>query len=638
VAPIRGDDQGLTSARWETLLNEAAVITGRERWRSRIDASIAEASREYQRAPSERLSRRIAALESLRGFALPVIDRLAALPERAVWREWIAALEELAVVARLPHPRSLHDALEELAPVADIGPVPFAEVVRLIERSLSAWREQPEGHRYGKVFAAQIEDARGMDFRLVFVPGLNEGLFPCALREDPLLLDQQRLELGMPQSPDDRELIDIALCTAGESAVFSWARLDLTTGRERVPSFFAAEVIAAARGTEADLHAMLTEAKAQVSSKIGWSAPQSPADSIDDAEYDLSSFRQACARKSGMAWLRELNPVAVRAIEARHRRWSAAWSEADGIDAGCDMQAAVALQRWKITEHPYSPTSLNQFARCPYRFYLSAIAGLRPMERPEIFDRLDPLTRGRLYHRVLFSFYRSNGERALDDVLHELATQAAEKVAAPIRGVWDIEIEKLRADLHASCNCHNPEWTARFVELAFGLPDATECDPASVRDPVTIEEGWRLCGSIDLVEGDTNCRFRILDHKTGTPERKDPSLCVGKAEVLQPVLYALALEALGHAAPVAASLSWGTLRGGFRTDEIRIDSYARASIGRVLRAINSYLHSGFLPAAPRADACQNCEYLPVCGPWEEARLGLKETADLKQLNEIRRLR
>ncbi|MGH9632442.1 MAG: PD-(D/E)XK nuclease family protein, partial [Bryobacteraceae bacterium] len=638
LAPLpHEDEQSLAPSQWERLLNDAAVIAGHERWHSRLEAEAFRASEAYERAPSERLARRIGALESLRGFALPIIDRLRALPQDAPWREWITSLEELARTA-LRYPRTVHEALEELAPVSDTGPVSFGEVLRILERLISGWRQEPEGDRYGKVFVAQIDDARGMDFRLVFVPGLNEGLFPRALREDPLLLDQQRDELEMPGSRDEHELLDIALSAASESAVFSWARLDLATGRERVPSFFAAEVIAAACGADADIHAMFSEAKGQVGSKIGWSAPEDPVDSIDDSEYDLASFRQACKEKTGMAWLRKVNPHTVRAIHARHRRWSRDWSDADGLNADCDMQVALALERWKLTEHPYAPTSLNQFARCPYRFYLSAVAGLRPVEPPRIFERLSPVTRGHLYHQTLFRFFRSGGGRSLDAVLQALAAEAAEKLAPPIEGVWVTEIEKLRADLHASLTCRDPEWTPCFVELAFGLPDAEECDPASVPAPVTIEGGWQICGSIDLVERHSDGRLRVIDHKTGTPDKKDWSLCTGKGEVLQPVLYGLALEALGHATPVSASLSWATLRGGFRSDHIKMDVEARTRIVQVLRAIESYLNRGFLPAAPRADACRNCEYLPVCGPWEEARLDLKDHGELKTLQEIRRLR
>lgn len=111
---------------WERLLNEAAVIAGRERWQSRLDAALARFSAEYERTPSERLSFLIDSLESLREFALPMIDRLAALPDWALWRDWIASLDELAGAA-LADPRTIHTALDELAPVAGLGPVSLTD-------------------------------------------------------------------------------------------------------------------------------------------------------------------------------------------------------------------------------------------------------------------------------------------------------------------------------------------------------------------------------------------------------------------------------------------------------------------------------------------------------------------------------
>jgi RecB family exonuclease len=452
-----------------------------------------------------------------------------------------------------------------------------------------------------------------------------------------LLLDEQRSALAMPQSRDDRELLDVALCAAAGSAVFSWSRLDLATGRERIPSFFAAEAIAAARGEQADLDEVIDKAKGRVASTIGWSAPERPEDSIDEAEFDLSSFREACARKGSMAWLKSVSPVAARAIEARQKRWGGEWTDADGINGDYDMHAGIALERWRLGTHAYAPTSLNQFARCPYRFYLSAIAGLRPMEEPHVFQRLDPQLRGHLYHRALFWFFGRDGVN-IDDALGKVAKEAADRVAPPIAGVWRTEIEKLGADLKAWLNCREPDWRPMFVELAFGLPNRSECDPKSAPEPVEIANRTLLRGSIDLVERHLDGRIRILDHKTGRPPKKDWGLVVGQSEALQPVLYALAFEALGHGTPVSAALSWATLRGGFRTDEIRFTQDAREKAGKVLAAIDAYLHRGFLPAAPRVDACKECEYLTVCGPWEEKRMEEKDPADLRHLREIRGLR
>jgi hypothetical protein len=82
-------------------------------------------------------------------------------------------------------------------------------------------------------------------------------------------------------------------------------------------------------------------------------------------------------------------------------------------------------------------------------------------------------------------------------------------------------------------------------ELSFGLKehDRPAADPASVPDPVLLEGGLRLRGSIDLVERHPRGALRATDHKTGKV-RAGPDVVVGGGQVLQPVLYALAIEKL----------------------------------------------------------------------------------------------
>ena len=121
---------------------------------------------------------------------------------------------------------------------------------------------------------------------------------------------EQRVALGMRTAVEDSELLRTALACASESAVFSFARVDLATGRERVPSFFAVEVLKAAHGSDADIPKLLEQARAASDSRIGWSAPNNPTDSIDDVEFDLASFRAASVAKvrGGYAWIGAVNP------------------------------------------------------------------------------------------------------------------------------------------------------------------------------------------------------------------------------------------------------------------------------------------------------------------------------------------
>ena len=54
----------------------------------------------------------------------------------------------------------------------------------------------------------------------------------------------------------------------------------------------------------------------------------------------------------------------------------------------------------RLTARSYSPSSLQHFAACPYRFLLHAIHQLRPREAPVALEQMDPLTRGALFHAV----------------------------------------------------------------------------------------------------------------------------------------------------------------------------------------------------------------------------------------------
>ena len=53
---------------------------------------------------------------------------------------------------------------------------------------------EPPSRRFGRVFVGTPQQARGRSFRVVFVPGLAERMFPQKPREDPLLLDALRTQ------------------------------------------------------------------------------------------------------------------------------------------------------------------------------------------------------------------------------------------------------------------------------------------------------------------------------------------------------------------------------------------------------------------------------------------------------------
>lgn len=97
------------------------------------------------------------------------------------------------------------------------------------------------------------------------------------------------------------------------------------------------------------------------------------------------------------------------------------------------------------------------------------------------------------------------------------------------------------------------------------------------------------------------------------------------------------MEALRGEAPSQSILSYATLRGGYRTVSVPINRDARDRARRVLALIDKWIDQGFLPTAPKRGGCERCEYLPVCGPYEELRVSGKSQPELRELVEIRRL-
>ena len=62
--------------------------------------------------------------------------------------------------------------------------------------------------------------------------------------------------------------------------------------------------------------------------------------------------------------------------------------------------------------------------------------------------------------------------------------------------------------------------------------------------------------------------------------------------------------------------------------------WTRRRAQHVLEVIDGAIVNGFLPAAPREDGCKNCEFLPVCGPYEEERVREKSQAGIEGIEGI----
>ncbi|HSR68977.1 MAG TPA: PD-(D/E)XK nuclease family protein [Acidobacteriota bacterium] len=659
-----------TPFQWEKLLTDAAVIGGDwKRWRRRLAGLAAEMERRRQAlrgdddTHAQHLTRELERLEILRRFALPLIRHLSEMPVEARWGVWLQHLRKLAGEA-LAAPDAVLGVLSELEPMDEVGPVDLSEVRLVLSERLTTLRLDPPQRRYGKVFVGTVEEASARTFKWTFITGLAEGAFPRKALEDPLLLDDYRervsssLELQADRFERERLLLRIALGSAGEKLLISYPRMDAVQGRPRVPSFYALDVLRAARGHLPDVHKLEQQAASAVKTYLGWPAPKDPMDAIDEAEYDLSVLETLMKEDQppagGARYLIEVNPYLARSLRYRWMRWSNRWSEADGLYQP-DSETARLLAAQRLDKRSYSPTALQHFAACPYRFLLSAIHRLRPRDDMSALEQIDPLTRGSLFHDTQFMLFQRLKKDGLlpmreevhqkildraDETLNQVAEEYREELAPAIPRVWSAEIEDVRTDLRGwirSVIQDSGGWKPIHFEFAFGLADRRLADPSSTPEEALVLDGYRLRGSIDLVEQSSfTGSLRVVDHKTGRAPFPAPRQ-VGGGEYLQPVLYALAAEEVLQRDVDAGHLFYCTQRGGYRSLAVSLNDESRSAIRKVLSTIDNQIKNGFLTAAPREDACKYCDFRSVCGPYEERRVGNKLPQPLAPLKQVRTL-
>ena len=145
--------------------------------------------------------------------------------------------------------------------------------------------------------------------------------------------------------------------------------------------------------------------------------------------------------------------------------------------------------------------------------------------------------------------------------------------------MWKDGINAIRADLR--------EWLRRasqdpqkfcpeHFELAFGLKDRDQADPASSTD---ADRNRRRPQAARLDRFDRalcDGAFRVTDHKTGKV-RAQKNFVIAGGKTLQPVLYALAAERI-LAEPVRTGrLYYCTATGNYEERIVEIDENARAA-------------------------------------------------------------
>lgn len=489
------------------------------------------------------------------------------------------------------------------------------------------------------LLAGGLLGVRGLPFRVVILPSLEEGVFPRRAAQDPLFLDDERRaisarvcdpgEPGLPRpteraAAEERLLFHFACAAARETLVISCARFEDASEKELAPS-------SAWRGAlEALLRAPLPKDDVRRDPVLK-SLFVASSTVLDLSEWDRGAMSSATRVRDGSRarFLAELDPIAAQALRGEiSRRRSRVFTEYDGIVAGEAWDARAK----ELLAAQLSVTRIERYAMCPFKFFAGSVLEIDP-DDPRKEATIDFRAHGDVIHEAAEHFFYKLAKRdepwpldpsrkdALREELLEIGRavfdEHARSTALP-RVVLDAERLRVDDDLLAllayEYDSTRPERPSHF-ERKFGGADGP---PVELGDE---HARLRFLGEIDRIDVDRARKTAIVvDYKTGkkpTQKKHDAGLDGGRA--LQLPVYALgAQRVLGPAYTVEKSeyffctrradgVRYGPDRGGFSGEGLATLESTIAELARNLRA------GHFFPDPSDDDLCTQCELRVACG-------------------------
>ncbi|MBC8367462.1 PD-(D/E)XK nuclease family protein [bacterium] len=496
-----------------------------------------------------------------------------------------------------------------------------------------------EGGEGGGILLGNPFEMRLPELDTVFIAGLSRGSFPPPHRDDPLLRESERqilnrrfeevgrtarLTLRADRQAEERYLFYIAATRASRRLILSWSVRDLE-GRVTPPSFFLDELA----------HIVTLPAPRFV-----------PGKSLDEK----------FARPVGLRdLLRNLLIARSRRLRSSSLNEAELFLREQGMGEDLDV-FSKSISMESLEDHPrlaqllakyssFSPTGLEVYAHCPYRFLIERILRLEDDEEVEPGAREE----GLLYHKVLELFFREwDGNPAPEDL--------PERLGEIYPRAFDALLKEEAAFHSRAFRIEDP----RRLRILNGYleRDLNRLNNTGMRpDPLSLEgllqldssrlpgkgASFILRGRVDRVDKTEDGRRLVIDYKRSsrTLEKVDSELPMS----FQLPVYAWSLgktETLG--ASFAAVIDPKKPLSGYYRKSAEGDPLEKAltgkwlssdewkawleNVGLRIRILVDEIASGKFDPAPadEGENCERCSVRQLCR-WQEGEKPKKGAGD-----------
>ena len=636
-------------------------------------------------------------IEFLENILGKLSNDLSSIPEKASWSVMSERVEQLIRnYISLPSEGINSDEQNRVQLILDkiFGLLHFLHTIdclseevtqdQFIDTFIDACRHEalPLGYENCKgVKVLDAMSARGIQFRALFILGLNEKVFPRAISEEPFLRDHTRRKLCevlgnyIPEKlkgyEEERLLFYFLLNAARERLYLLYERSD-EAGKPRIPSHYLMDILQNIKAANKK-NASLTDKSA-----FEIYVSRSIKEKLHNKEIPLLTLREIGIRLA----LEHIEFVPfLKTFGKDTHLFNRLKTTSDNVEdyktclTAHDGIVGDMSEWWNEKIHQsFSPTNMETFGLCPFKYFLEKVLELEIFEEPETIELIPAIDLGTLYHNILSDLYNSliekryfnetktkeiNPLELLQDITKKHFERIESELPIPYPVLWEVKKDEVLTFLKRFVQWdieqikqmgYIPSYIEQTVKL--GLHDnIIKYFSESLEFPgcQKIKFGGKI-DRIDLKISKDKVDFRVIDYKSGKFSNDNPLKSAIRGKKLQLPFYIIMAEHFlreelkkGRLTDKDINLEKASLVY-LTHDELEEKSIKgkdweeiKGQCLETLREFLQYIRDGIFPVSLDEDTqkCSWCEFITVCRRSNhplQFRLG-KDTR-LKRFREI----
>jgi len=492
---------------------------------------------------------------------------------------------------------------------------------KFLKQLLAQLEEARVENNHANINGVELLDAmssRGLSFKILFIIDLNEKIFPRFILEDAFLRDRIRSRLSFTLGnklseklkgyEEEQLLFQLLTDSASDKLYLLYQRSD-SEGKVNIPSLYISDMLRNAitipRRLSDKLQQLSPTFLTRKESSIYATLKQKNDDThIKELGFDIDAFR-------------------ISSSVNHHSQ------EAPGLTAYDGKVGKIQDYLSQVSGKGFSPTSLETFATCPFKYFSEKILQLSETIEPETINEPPPYILGREIHKIMEQFYRGLDKTDTQQIYEKLNTvyqnvfsefEDAYPIAYPL--LWEarkLKISKIIKDFIKSDveNIHNSNFIPKYFEME-----------SSVKFKDIKLHGY--IDRIDIKKNKNIVEFKVIDYKSGSSKgvKGKTTTNIKRGGLLQLPIYLLLAKAyiesnLGKKEPINVIPIEATCYYLSERDKddnvvskgINYDAFLEIEdcLYKLLQTISTYIHKGIFFIKPQDHGyCKYCNSSNIC--------------------------